>query len=349
MSDRGKKGRSGKRRGFVSALQVARKAGVSRSAVSRSFTPGASVAEDTREKVIRAAAELGYHVNDLARGLLARQSRLVGLIATRPEIGFRAQLTAELSKALIRRGNVPVLINVGESAAELAAAQQTLLGYRAEASVILTGSPSSEFVDLARRNGQPVIVLGRSEPGADQIRSDGTRAARQAARLFVESGLTRLGLAGSRSGTPAIVEREQAFRAEALKLGAEVRTAQGADSDYEGGLAAARALIGGGRAPEGIFCVNDPIAFGVMDHARLVAGLTVPRDLKVIGFDDVPEAQWLNYRLTTFRQDPAAIARKVVALLDQRQAEPERAPFAVKLTAPLILRDSFTIAQTKDP
>ncbi|MGE0004829.1 MAG: LacI family DNA-binding transcriptional regulator [Parvibaculaceae bacterium] len=327
--------------GFVSALQVARRAGVSRSAVSRSFTPGASVAEETREKVIRAAAELGYHVNDLARGLLARQSRLVGLIATRPEVGFRAHLVSALSKALIRRGNVPVLITIGESAAELAAAQQTLLGHRAEATIILTGSPPSAFAELARRNGQPVIVLGRSEPHADQIRCDGARAARQAAALFVASGLTRLGLAGSLSGTPVMIERETAFAAEARRLGADVVTARGADSDYEGGLAAARQLLAGGKAPQAIFCVNDLLAFGVMDHARHGRGLAIPRDLKVIGFDDVPEAQWLNYRLTTFRQDPALIAQKVARLLDRRQSAPGHAPVKESFAAPLMVRDSF--------
>ena len=81
-------------RHFVSARQVAELAGVSRSAVSRTFTPGASVATETREKVLRAAAELGYQVNDLARGLLANRSRLVGLVVTKPEVGFRAHLVA---------------------------------------------------------------------------------------------------------------------------------------------------------------------------------------------------------------------------------------------------------------
>ena len=83
---------------FVSAEQVAQLAGVSRSAVSRTFTPGASVAPATRERVLKAAEELGYHVNDLARGVLANQSRLVGIVATRPEVGFRAHLAAALSK-----------------------------------------------------------------------------------------------------------------------------------------------------------------------------------------------------------------------------------------------------------
>ncbi len=94
---------------------VSERAGVSRSAVSRAFTPGASIADVTRARVLRAAEELGYQVNDLARGLISDRSRLVGLVVTRPEEGFRAHLTAALAKALIRRGSVPVMINTGET------------------------------------------------------------------------------------------------------------------------------------------------------------------------------------------------------------------------------------------
>lgn len=336
-----RKKKDGRPTGFVSALEVARQAGVSRSAVSRSFTPGASVAQETREKIMRAASELGYHVNDLARGLLARRSRLVGLVASRPEVGFRAHLVSALSKALILRGNVPILITIGESDEELAAAQRTLLGYRAEATVILTGAPPASLVELARRNGQPVIVLGRSEPDADHVRSDGAKPARMAAAMFFKRGMMRLGLAGSLSGTPAVVEREQAFLAEARRRGASVAIARGTDSDYEGGLAAGRQLIDGGTPPQAVFCVNDPIAFGVMDHARSVASLKIPGDLSVIGFDDVPEAASLAYRLTTFRQDPALIAAKLVALLDSRQRDPGRAPKHERFTAPLVVRDTF--------
>lgn len=329
------------RLGFVSAQHVARQAGVSRSAVSRTFTPGASVSPSTREKVMRAAEELGYQVNDLARGLLANQSRLVGLVVTRPEIGFRAHLVAAVTKHLILRGSVPILINTGQTEEELMAAQKTLLGHRAEATIILSGSPPSSFVDLARRNRQPLVVLGRSEPGADHVWIDNEAAARRAAQLFVSKGMTRLGLAGSRSRTPSLLERENAFRDEAMRLGAQVYTEQGGDSDYEGGLQAGRALLGGGWSMDAIFCVNDLIAFGVMDVARREAGLDIPRDLAVIGFDDVPEAGWLAYGLTTFRQDPDAMARRAVMLLDMRQSDPERPAARETLAPELVVRTSF--------
>ncbi len=100
---------------YISAHEVAERAGVSRSAVSRTFTHGASVSPATREKVLRAAEELGYQVNDLARGLLANRSQLIGMIASDPETPFRALQISTLSRLLIENGRVPVLITTDRS------------------------------------------------------------------------------------------------------------------------------------------------------------------------------------------------------------------------------------------
>jgi DNA-binding LacI/PurR family transcriptional regulator len=326
---------------FISAHDVARCAGVSRSTVSRAFTPGASVATETRDRILRAADELGYQVNDLARGLLTNRSRLVGLVVTKPEVGFRAHLAAALSRALIRRGSLPLLIDTGRTDEELLAAQRSLVGHRAEATIILSGSPPSSFVALARRNGQPVVVLGRTEADADHVHIDNALAARTAAELFIAQGHMRLGLAGAESGTPSIVEREHAFCAEARRRGAEVVVARGRDADYAGGWDAARQLYDRRDPPQAVFCVNDLVAFAVMDYARHVRALSVPRDLAVIGFDDVPEAGWHSYRLTTFRQDPEAMALRAVQLLDRRELQRDRPPAREHLAAPLVVRDSF--------
>lgn len=311
------------RRRFVSAEQVAQLAGVSRSAVSRTFTPGASVAPITREKVLRAAEELGYHVNDLARGVLANQSRLVGIVATRPEVGFRAHLAAALAKALIRRGSIPVLINTGQTEDELLAAQKMLIGHRAEAIIILSGSPPASFLELAQRNGQPLVVIGRSEPDADHVRAGNSEASRKAAAVFYQNGRRRLAVIGSNSGTPAILERESAFVSAAESLGASVVVARGGDSDYQGGVTAGRALFSERIKPDAIFCANDLIAFGLVDVARLEARLSIPQDIAVIGFDDVPESSWLSYQLTTFRQDPLVMAQRAVDLMERRLENPD--------------------------
>lgn len=327
-------------RRFVSAQQVAELAGVSRSAVSRAFTPGASIAPATRQKIMRAAAELGYQVNDLARGLLAHRSRLVGLVATKPEVGFRAHLVAALTRALIRRGNVPFLINTGSSEQELRAAQAALFGYRAEATIILSGSPPASFVEIARRNGQPLVTIGRSEPDCDHVRIDNASAARAAAELFVRRGFRRLGFAGSDAGTPSIVERQQAFLSAAMELGATVACAHGGDTDYAGGQQAARRLLDRKKPPQAVFCVNDLVAIGLIDTARGEFGLRVPQDISVVGFDDIPEASWGAYRLTTFRQDPDEIAARPIQQIERRLADPDAPPSTAHFEARFIERDS---------
>ncbi|GAA3081207.1 LacI family DNA-binding transcriptional regulator [Rhizobium viscosum] len=326
---------------FVSAEQVAQLAGVSRSAVSRTFTPGASVAPATREKVLRAAQELGYHVNDLARGVLANQSRLVGIVATKPEIGFRAHLAAALSKFLIQRGSIPILINTGQTEDELLAAQKMLIGHRAEAIIILSGSPPARFFELAQRNGQPLIVIGRSEPDADHVRAGNSEASRKAATVFFETGRRRLAVAGSNTGTPSIIERESAFLSTAERLGAEVFVGRGADSDYESGITAGRALFSNSVRPDAVYCANDQIAFGLMDYARQEVKLRIPEDVAIIGFDDVPEAAWLSYQLTTFRQDPLVMAMRAVELMERRLANPDLQPGYERVIPELIIRQSF--------
>ncbi|MFJ6324711.1 MULTISPECIES: LacI family DNA-binding transcriptional regulator [unclassified Rhizobium] len=339
-------GRDGKtqrkeRMRFVSAEQVARLAGVSRSAVSRTFTLGASVAPLTREKVMKAAEELGYHVNDLARGVLANQSHLVGIVATRPEVGFRAHLAAALSKALIQRGSIPILINTGQTEEELLAAQKMLIGHRAEATIILSGSPPAQFVELARRNGQPLVVIGRSEPDADHVRAGNSEASRKAAAIFFEKGRRRLAVAGSHSATSSIAERETAFMTTAVALGASVSIGRGKDSDYDSGIAAARQLFSQPERPDAVYCANDQIAFGLMDYVRTTLGLRIPEDISVIGFDDVPEAAWLSYRLTTFRQDPIVMAKQAIELIEKRLANPDLPPAHERVIPELIIRDSF--------
>jgi DNA-binding LacI/PurR family transcriptional regulator len=327
-------------RGFVSAQQVADLAGVSRSAVSRAFTPGASIAAETRDKVMRAAAELGYHVNDLARGLLANRSRLVGLVVTKPEVGFRSHLVAALTRALIGRGNIPFLINTGSTQQEMQAAQTALFGYRAEATIILSGSPPASFAEIARQNGQPIIMIGRSEPDCDHVHIDNTSAAWKVAEMFVGRGFRRLGFAGSDSGTPSIVEREIAFLDAGQRLGATVTTVRGDDSDYAGGQEAARLLFDRPDRPQAVFCVNDLVAIGLLDAARNRFGLRIPGDVSVVGFDDIPEASWEAYRLSTFRQDPESMAVRAIEQLERRLADPGAPLSTAHLEADFIERET---------
>lgn len=328
----------GERR-FISSWDVAERAGVSRSAVSRAFTPGASIAPATRARVEAAADALGYQVNDLARGLLAKHSRLVGLVTTDPETPFRAGMIAALSRALIERGNVPAVISVGPTSDDSASASRQLLRYRAEATVFLSGSPPTSLIELTRRNRQPLILINRAEPDIDGVRCDNRGGARLAFKALKRSGASRFAMINTVKPSPSFAARETAFKEIAARHHMKITVTRGGRSDYDGGAEAARALLAKGIPPDAVFCGNDLMAFGAIDCFR-AAGFDIPRDISIIGFDDVPMAAWETYRLTTVRQDPERIAREVIAILDQRRADPDRPPVSVTFPVDLVLRDS---------
>jgi DNA-binding LacI/PurR family transcriptional regulator len=332
-------GRENGRRRFVSAHDVAELAGVSRSAVSRAFTPGASIAPATLARVQEAADALGYQVNDLARGLLAHRSQLVGLVTSDPNAPFRAQMIDALSNALIERGNMPALITIGPEADDIANASRQLLRYRAEATVFLSGSPPESLVELTRRNGQTLILINRAETDLDSVRCDDRGGVRQAFDALRASGASRFGVINAAHPSPSLSTRERAFAEFAAAEGVDLRIARAGRSDYQGGQEAARQLLVEGAHPEAIFCVNDTMAIGALDFLR-GAGLGVPDDVSVVGFDDLPMAAWAPYRLTTVRQDPARIAKEVIALLDRRAANHDSPPMAVLFPVELVIRET---------
>lgn len=327
-------------RRFVSSREVAERAGVSRSAVSRAFTPGASIAPATLARVQAAADALGYQVNDLARGLLAHQSRLVGLVTSDPETPFRAEMIAALSRALIERGNIPAIINVGPKAEDLANASRQLLRYRAEATVFLSGSPPASLIEMTRRNRQPLILINRAETESDGVRCDNRGGARQAFEILRESGASRIAMINTVQPSPSFAARESAFSEAAEACDCRLQIGRGARSDYEGGRQAACQLLAGSAPPDAVFCGNDLMAFGAIDHFR-GAGLSIPDDISVIGFDDVPVAAWAPYCLTTFRQDPERITREVIIILDRRRADPDQPPISVSFPVDLVVRGTL--------
>ena len=193
---------------------------------------------------------------------------LSGLVVTNPELGYRSHLVAALTKALIHRGSVPIVINTGRTEEELVAAQKTLFGYRAEATIILSGSPPSSFVDLARRNGQPLIVLGRSETGADDVNIDNEGAGREAARFFLAGGHRRLGF---RRGAVAHTDNSRARIW--FPPGGRAAWRRRDDRQWQQFKLCWRPGSGStavfGRDQAGcVFCVNDLVAFGLIDYVR---------------------------------------------------------------------------------
>jgi DNA-binding LacI/PurR family transcriptional regulator len=327
---------------YVSAREVAARAGVSRSAVSRTFTPGASVAEETRRRVLTAAEELGYHVNKLARGLSRQQSGIVCVVVSDIMSPQMSRLLGVLTRRLQQAGRVAMVLSLNGPDDDARSVLQHALHYRAEATVILSGTPSRAIVRSCLENGQRLVLISRDDPefGPDRIRLDNVSAARAALLAFVRAGCRHLGVVTTEKETLSLSERSSGFVEAARAVGIEpVVVRRGVTTAYDNGRRGAAGLFTAERRPDAIFCVNDITALGVLDAARHDFGLRVPEDVSVMGFDNIPEADWLSYGLTTFDQPIEDIAGSVVRLVEEgRDAGGE--PVSLSFVPTLVWRSS---------
>ncbi len=325
---------------FVSAQEVAEKAGVSRSAVSRTFTSGASVSPKTRQKVLDAAEALGYHVNHLARGLMRNESGIVCLIVSEIGTPYRSALLRALTQQLQNSGKVAMLINTDRSDGSVDLALRQAIRYRADASVILSGLPDKSITDLCLKNGQRLVLINRDDDreGPLKINLDDADAAARIATAFVRAGCRKLAFANSQAGTPSLMAREHGFVAAAKALGLDVVVERFGHTGYESGRVVAQQLLTRKERPDAVFCATDLLACGFMDAARHQFSMSVPDQICVAGFDDIEQACWSSYGLTTFAQPVETIAREAVSWLVS-EAEPEN--HTVRLHADLVWRTSI--------
>ena len=307
------------RRAFVTAADVAKRAGVSRSAVSRAFTPGASVSVDARKRILRAADHLGYRVNRLAQSLINARSNVIGLVGTDLQQPFHAEFLTTLSAALLAEGFQCMLLNAANAKRDMSALIARVLEYRVFAIVVMTGTPPARIVEECLRNGVPVILVNKLLPGlaVDTVVADHAAGGRLAAEYLLRAGCRRLAAVSGAARTASLIGRLDAFRAVAADAGAPVRIREEGATDYRSGWDAALALLAEQRY-DGVFCVTDLLALGFLDAARSECGRRIPDDLSVIGFDDIPQASWSAYALTTFHQPVERLTDAVMHVLRRR-------------------------------
>lgn len=331
----------------VTSAEVARLAGVSQSAVSRVFTPGASVSAKTMEKVRAAAEELGYRPNVLARSLITGRTRIIGLVVAYLENQFYPMALELLSRALQARG-YHILVFMAENSTErVAQVMSELLDYQVDGIITASVAMSNDLTTRCDGAGIPVVMFNRGQDDArlSEVTSDNVNGARRAAGFLIKGGHKRIahvmGWQGSSTGRDRAEGFKQAMQAAGLQPFAMV------DGTYSREKAAAvtRELCQGPERPDAIFVGNDHMAFAVMDTLRHELGLRVPQDVSVVGYDDVPMAAWPAYGLTTIRQPVNRMVEATVAALLNQIEGGSSAPTKVKINGPLMVRTSARIPE----
>ncbi|MBM2577353.1 LacI family DNA-binding transcriptional regulator [Jannaschia sp. Os4] len=324
----------------ATALDVARAAGVSQSAVSRVFGDG-SASKAMTERVRAAADALGYRPDAMARGLITGRSRIVGLVVAHLENPFFATAIERLSRALQAMDHHLMVFTTGNRAGpDHDAAIRSMMDYRIDALVAASVNLSGDLVARCEAMGVPVVLFNRATDGAlPAVTSDNLGGAAAVADLLVGTGHRRIAHVAGWRGSSTGRERADGFREALEAAGVGLHAEVAGDYDRATAAAAARALMEGADPPDAIFAGNDHMALAVLDELRHVMGLGVPEDVSVVGFDDVAMAAWPAYRLTTVRQDVDAMVAACVEGVMARIAGRRMAPRTC-VPAPLVIRDT---------
>ncbi|EFE96980.1 LacI family DNA-binding transcriptional regulator [Serratia odorifera] len=322
---------------WVTASDVARLAGVSRSAVSRTFTPGASVSEKTRQRVEAAAAELGYQVNIIARSMITGSSNFIGLVTAGFDNPFRSKLLAPLVHHLALQGFMPLLLNADDPK-QLAPRLRELLSYHVAGVILTSGAPPLSLAEEYLARKIPVTLINRQVElsGADQVCSDNHQGARLAARQLMQHRVTCPGFIGE-SASFSSLQRQQAFESQFDAQRQPMARVICPHGGYQAGWDAAAALLAQQPHLDGLFCATDMLAMGAMDFMRQQRP---GQQLPLVGFDDIPQSAFAPYQLTTLRQDTDALASTAVALLVSRIRHFDQPAVRKSVPVELIVRQS---------
>ena len=328
--------------GKVTSLEVAEKAGVSRSAVSRVFTPGASVSKRTAEKVRKAAAQLGYRPNVIARSLITGRSRIIGLVVAYLENQFYPEAIERLSKALQSEGYHVLVFMASNDHEATQMVIDELLDYQVDAIIAASVGLSNDLTERCEGLGIPIVLFNRHQydDRLSSVTSDNVAGGRKLAEFLVAGGHRRIAHIAGWEGASTQIDREAGFMDGLRDAGQTLFARRAADFDFEKARAVAREMFSRSERPDAVFVANDHMAFAVMDVLRFELGLSVPGDVSVVGYDDVTLARWPSYDLTTVRQPANRMVAETVSVLMDRLSDNDTAPRRVALDGPLIVRGS---------
>ena len=291
---------------MTSIKDVARTVGVSTATVSRALRGLPRVSDETRVRVLKAAAELDYVASPSAAGLASGQTRAVGVIVPFVTRWFYASVVQGAEELLREAGYDLLLYNLGgDQQARDRVFRTHLLRKRVDAVLVLSLTPTDEEVAALARLDRPVAVVGATVDGWASVGIDDGATARIAMRHLIDLGHTRIGYVGGsleeQLDFAAPMDRLTGYHdaMAAARLPVDPAWEVIGDFTVRGGLAATRLLLAADPRPTAVFAASDEMAVGAV-HAVREAGLRVPEDVSVIGIDDHEMAEFFD--LTTVAQ-----------------------------------------------
>jgi DNA-binding LacI/PurR family transcriptional regulator len=307
----------------ATSYDVARRAGVSQSAVSRCFAPSGSIAPATRERIMKAATDLGYRPNALAQALISRRTNLVAVVISSLTALHYPEVLAELSHQLMTRDMRMLLFSLNRESDVDEVLDQ--VWRHSVDGMICAARLSDEQVKLFNDHEVPLVLYNRVAEGAPAaaVACDSVTGQRHLVDRLLAAGHRRFGIIAGPADSYVGEERRRAALGRLEEAGiTDVPVVRG-DYGYESGAAGLAALILGGEGLDAVVCANDLMAIGALDAARETFGLRIPEDVSVVGFDGSGPATWASYQLTSIRQPVRRMTEAAVNMLVERIEDPD--------------------------
>ncbi|CTQ58008.1 LacI family transcriptional regulator [Labrenzia sp. EL_208] len=326
----------------ITSYMVAKRAGVSQSAVSRVFKPGSSVSEKTARKVRKAAEELGYRPNTLARAMASGRSRIIGLVVAYFENQFYPEAIEKLANTL-QANDYHVLMFMSWDETE---APETvindLLDYQVDGIIAASVGVTDVLTKRCEAAGIPVMLFNRhqNDDKLSAVTSDNFTGGRKLAEFLVRGGHERIAHVAGWDGASTQRDREAGFLSGLAAHGMTLFARSCGNFHRDQAQEAARVLLRAEVRPDAIFVSNDHMAFAVMDVIRSEFKLRIPEDISIVGYDDVAMSEWPCFDLTTVRQPTNRMAEETVRILLQMIENEESLPCRIALDGPLVVRGS---------
>ena len=310
----------------VTLKHVAQRAGVSTSAVSRTFTDGASVSAKTRAKVEKASREMGYTPNALASSLTTGRTKLIGLVANNFHNPLLLEVFDLFTQGLQTRGLRPLLVNLS-GATDPDSSVQMLRQYSVDGVIVASSTLPSSFAESFKNAGLPVVhAFGRYSltPDVHVVGIDNLACGHIAAEALIKRGYTRVAFLGGPQTATSTQDRAAGFlTALAAHPHITVSVSYAPDYGFDAGRAEMQRLLA--DPAQAYFCGDDMLAVGALSAIE-GAGLSVPGDIGLIGLNDMEMSRWQNIGLTTIRQPLAQIIGAAIELIVGTIEKPDRHP-----------------------
>lgn len=326
----------------ASIKDIARIANVSHSTVSRALRNSPRVKRETIERIRRIAEESGYRASAVARSLATRRTRMIGVVVTSITDPFAAAVVRGIEEVAGDHGYAVLLANSNADPEREMRVVHSIEERRVDGIIVTASRVGALHVPMLSWMKIPIVLLNNQHPSefVHSVMIENTAASRNATRYLIELGHRRIAYLGDRNGRHSDTERFGGYR-EALDA-AEIPFAPElvvhGDGTPEGGMNAMARLLALAARPTAVFCYDDMTALGAMRQIRAY-GLSVPQDISVVGFDDLPVAQYIEPPLTTVRQPMPDMGRMAMtAMLDLLAGS--SAKHNIKVAGELVIRGS---------